>query len=413
MSLEEDLRAKALAILSQQMANWVLDIQRQIAQHQGNLVRTLDELSQSVARYDPKTSEGEIGSAIAEVLAAQPPPPPPPPVGPSPEKVHQSITEIEKGASLSEVLTSLVNEVAHYVDRTAMLVVKGTSAIGWYAKGVEPPEAVHQINVPLNADTVFRTAQNSRHSLRGHSSQFPGTAQALARLGGKPQGILVVPLILRDKPAAILYCDTQNEELPAAEAAAIEILALFAAKSIDLLSLAPKPAAARASVATAPERAAAIRAGAEEVHERAGVPPAGPAPQPPPPPAKEASGSSTEKVKAGPVPPVSNPRAGAVPPAPPARPPSPAIPPEEQKAHEDAKRFARVVVSEIKLYNEAKVAEGRKHKDLYMRLKEDIERGRQMYQERVPAHVRDKTNYFVDELVRILAGGDTAALGPM
>jgi hypothetical protein len=106
---------------------------------------------------------------------------------------------------------------------------------------------------------------------------------------------------------------------------------------------------------------------------------------------------------------------------PPARPapPPPASPvvlglsPEEQKAHEDAKRFARLVVSEIKLYNEAKVSEGRRQKDLYERLKEDIERGRQMYAERVPATVRDATNYFYDELVRILAGGDAGALGPM
>jgi hypothetical protein len=100
-------------------------------------------------------------------------------------------------------------------------------------------------------------------------------------------------------------------------------------------------------------------------------------------------------------------------PAAPARPPARTLSPEEQKSHDDAKRFARLVVSEIKLYNEAKVNEGRKNKDIYERLKEDIERGRHMYHERVAAPVRDSTNYFYDELVRILAGGDQSALGPM
>jgi hypothetical protein len=108
-----------------------------------------------------------------------------------------------------------------------------------------------------------------------------------------------------------------------------------------------------------------------------------------------------------------------VPPAPPPPPFAPAPPtppvralaPEDQKAHDDAKRFARLVVSEIKLYNEAKVAEGRRTKDIYERLKEDIERGRQMYHDRVPGAVRDTTDYFHDELVRILAGGDASALG--
>jgi spore germination protein GerM len=87
--------------------------------------------------------------------------------------------------------------------------------------------------------------------------------------------------------------------------------------------------------------------------------------------------------------------------------------PEDQKAHDDAKRFARLVVSEIKLYNEAKVTEGRKTRDIYERLKEDIERGRQMYHDRVSQVVRDASDYFHDELVRILAGGDPNALGPM
>jgi hypothetical protein len=116
--------------------------------------------------------------------------------------------------------------------------------------------------------------------------------------------------------------------------------------------------------------------------------------------------------------------APAPPSAPPLRPSPPSAPPapaaaaraasaEDQKAHDDAKRFARLVVSEIKLYNESKVAEGRKTKDIYERLKDDIERGRQMYHDRVSAHVRESTDYFHDELVRILAGGDSSALGPM
>ena len=70
-------------------------------------------------------------------------------------------------------------------------------------------------------------------------------------------------------------------------------------------------------------------------------------------------------------------------------------------------------MSEIKLYNEAKVTEGRKAKDLHARLKEDIERGRQMYHDRISPGLRNNTNYFHDELVRLLAGGDPSALGPM
>ena len=81
------------------------------------------------------------------------------------------------------------------------------------------------------------------------------------------------------------------------------------------------------------------------------------------------------------------------------------------KLHEDAKRFARLLVSEIKLYNEAQVALGRENKDLYERLKDDIERSKKMYLERVPQKIASITNYFYEELVKTLAGGDPSALG--
>jgi hypothetical protein len=432
MSLEDDLKARALALISQQMANWVVDIQRQIQEHQGNFVRTLDELSESVARYDEKIDEAAIGRAMAEAVAAAPPPP----SGPGMGKLKASLAEIEKGTSLSEVLTYLVNEVSRYAERTAMFIVKGPNAIGWYARGVEPADAVKLVNIPLNSDTVFRNVSHSRHAMRGHLSHTPGTAQAMSRLGGNPGGILAVPLLLqRDKLAAVLYCDTQQDEVPAADADLIEILVQFAAKNIDLLSAAPKtaaPAGARTTLSPGSERAPVAAAPAPAARPVAPPPlapqgddvgsgtvmfraaPAAPAARPPAPPAPAAEAESgTIMFKAPPA----APARPAAPPAPPAPPkPAPAaaaIAPEDQKAHEDAKRFARLVVSEIKLYNEAKVAEGRRQKDLYERLKEDIERGRAMYQERVSPKVKDSTNYFVDELVRILAGGDASALGPM
>jgi hypothetical protein len=83
----------------------------------------------------------------------------------------------------------------------------------------------------------------------------------------------------------------------------------------------------------------------------------------------------------------------------------------ETKKHEEAKRFARLLVSEIKLYNESKVDEGRKHRDLYERMKDDIDRSRQMYEERIGEDVRGQSNYFYDELVRILADGSPELLG--
>ena len=79
--------------------------------------------------------------------------------------------------------------------------------------------------------------------------------------------------------------------------------------------------------------------------------------------------------------------------------------------HEEARRLARLLVSEIKLYNEDQVEEGRHNRDIYHRLKDDIDRSRQIYEERVHESVRGTTDYFQQELIRSLAGGDPRALG--
>lgn len=87
------------------------------------------------------------------------------------------------------------------------------------------------------------------------------------------------------------------------------------------------------------------------------------------------------------------------------------ISPSDESTHEEARRLARLLVSEIKLYNEEQVEEGRRNRDIYERLKEDIDRSRQMYDERVDPRILRSTDYFYQELVRILAAGDSRALG--
>jgi hypothetical protein len=84
---------------------------------------------------------------------------------------------------------------------------------------------------------------------------------------------------------------------------------------------------------------------------------------------------------------------------------------EERRFHNDARRFARLLVSEIKLYNEQKVREGLESSDLYDRLREAIDRSREMYDKRVQPPVASKFDYFHYELVGALAEGDEKKLG--
>ena len=79
--------------------------------------------------------------------------------------------------------------------------------------------------------------------------------------------------------------------------------------------------------------------------------------------------------------------------------------------HEEARRLARLLVSEIKLYNEEIIEEGRRSGNIYERLKDDIDRSRQMYEERIDPRLADQEDYFYQELVQRLAGGEERLLG--
>jgi hypothetical protein len=77
---------------------------------------------------------------------------------------------------------------------------------------------------------------------------------------------------------------------------------------------------------------------------------------------------------------------------------------------ESARRYARLLVSEIKLYNEPAVRLGRERKDLRTRLHDEIERAHRVYLERIPDTIHGRDVYFERELLHTLAGGDASAL---
>jgi hypothetical protein len=75
-----------------------------------------------------------------------------------------------------------------------------------------------------------------------------------------------------------------------------------------------------------------------------------------------------------------------------------------------ARRYARLLISEIKLYHRDAVEEGQRERDLAIILGGEIARARSLYGERVPADVPHAAEFFRDELVPTLAGGDASLL---
>jgi hypothetical protein len=381
--------------------------------------------------------------------------------------VKAAISEINEQPSQAEILKILVNRAAAFAPRVAFFVVKGDQNIGWRARGFEGTvgdNVVHQMSFPVAADTVVGDAARSRKTWSGGPGSHSEDHVLLNRLGDEPPThILAVPLVVHDRSVAVLYADSANLDADAINLEAVETLVRVSGMAVELM-------AAR----TAPAQKPAPEPAAQPTPEPAPQPMPEPAPQqasqptpelvaPPvtPPPAYEpvaeydeitpvveesapfpesiqveaepSEGSTVaEEVRQFVEPAVEAlaPPAATEPMAP--APSGPLAPPgeaprrrygadielpvdvaseEERRLHNDARRFARLLVSEIKLYNEQKVVDGRSHNDLYPRLREYIDRSREMYDKRVKPEVAQRYDYFHHELVKTLAEGDEAKLG--
>lgn len=81
------------------------------------------------------------------------------------------------------------------------------------------------------------------------------------------------------------------------------------------------------------------------------------------------------------------------------------------RLHSDARRFARLLVSEIKLYNETALHDARKNRNVYSQLKKTIDLSREHYSKRIAQSGVPGVDYFHQELVRMLCDGDGSLLG--
>ena len=90
--------------------------------------------------------------------------------------------------------------------------------------------------------------------------------------------------------------------------------------------------------------------------------------------------------------------------------PKPHGSPASSEGEHAARRYARLLVSEIKLYHGAEVAAGRRERDLGRRLGGEITRARALYDQRASSHGPGTADYFEEELVRTLADGDAGLL---
>ena len=218
---------------------------------------------------------------------------------------------------------------------------------------------------------------------------------------------MVLPLVLKDKVAALLYADGGAEGV--LDGPSLEVLVMAASAWLEVASLRKQAhkdmSDAAPSMERPPRSPAPVRSPSVRFPIRLPLP------------LRNMSRRSCAGTGTGTAAEVVEVAAHAASASAAASAPAAAADPfagmsaEDADTHRKAQRFARLLVDEIKLYNQAKVAEGRRNKDLYDRLKEDIEKSRSTFQKRYGNTAAASGDYFQKEVVRSLAEDDYSVMG--
>ncbi len=78
---------------------------------------------------------------------------------------------------------------------------------------------------------------------------------------------------------------------------------------------------------------------------------------------------------------------------------------DRKDPHERAKRLARLIISDIVLYNQEKVVEGIKNDTLFQVLEDELLEGRKYYDKNVDQAVASQADYFNLAIVDVLVKG--------
>jgi hypothetical protein len=347
----------------------------------------------------------EIVRRVMEEIAAQPATESP--ASANSANLARAVSEIQLGTSQKEILKALLDGCSSYAARVALFVVRGGNATGWQGRGFKANDDVKDFALDAKAPAVVRVI-GDRTFVSAPTADLDGRFVQDFGAPAKGEGRFL-PLVLRDKVAALIYADAGTNGDGQLDGGALELLVLSTSAWLEVSTLRKQTAHREPTAERTEGRPMAVAEAAPAFND----PFAAHAPT-------HAMAAAATAEVAAPVMSVAaelEPAAEEVVPmvqaaaAVPEISEVPAASSEDQDTHRKAQRFARLLVDEVKLYNQAKVAEGRKHKDLYDRLKEAIEKSRSTYQKRYGNTVAASGGYFQHELVRSLAEDDVSIMG--
>lgn len=276
------------------------------------------------------------------------------------ERLVTAFRRLDEGQSLSQLLDVLATESAREAPRCAVFVVRGRNLQGWSFSGFEAaPRDARGVTFALDVIPDFERVIDQGARAEVHHTAFSGDDSGplnFVTLRHDDVGV-AVPVIVGGQVAALVYADDGAEldqTVLASWPEAIELLARHAARCLE--------------AQTAIRAARLSNGGAQSAQS-----------------VRSAVGTAASAVAASTV--------------------------DSPYAEEHARRYARLLISDVRLKNETAVRLGRESRDLWRRLQPEIATARESFNERVSPSLLQRDRIFEEELVRTLADGDDSLFG--
>jgi hypothetical protein len=272
------------------------------------------------------------------------------------DELGERISAVTEAETALQALGGLLEGLHLFAPRAAIFLVRRGEACGWNSVGYSTATtaSLREMRSPLGQGWLGQLAESAEagpHTCPAQADPAPAPGEALGltiRVSGTPLAVLLVERSAAEEPW---------------NPAAVALLATLVRLRLELILAARKIE----SMAAGPTKAAPAAEPSENKAEARTEQPS-PVEQH----AAKDEGESAEVVAAG--------------------------------------RFARLVATDIRLYNEEAVLLGRRHRDLAKRLADPIKRGRESFTERHAGLGAPGLQLLRDAFVEVLGGGDETLL---
>src|SRR5271157_367938 len=279
------------------------------------------------------------------------------------DELNQAVRRIRQSSDLEDLGATLLEATEAFCPLAALLGVSGGTVTGERIRGVSETVAREfgSLSIPLSSASALASAVASRDPVATATTPGEVSGELVELLGHSPLGrASIFPVVAGDHVTVLLYA------WGAVQGPAIELLTQVASSVWEALT---EPAV--------PEPVAAEPAAGEMVS----------------------------------IAPLQSPPAAEAPVQPKAAASWDQLPPEEQRVHLRAQRFARVQVSEMRLFKPDAVQSGRAERDLYHALRTEIDGARETFRASFFVPCPSMLDYLHLELVRTLANDNPELLG--